>query len=355
MRFALICLALLVANVPSACRAEETGLLPPGLPALGPARDCSAVLASAAPAENAEAAKLAGAIDPALTGTATQSVRLLQRMRARQVPGVSIALIRNGRLAWAQAFGVRDASTCEPVTPNTAFQAGSISKSLTAFLAMQAVSQGRMSLDQNINDYLIRWKMRPGESAPGNATVTLRQLLNHTAAVSPVDSQGVRPGDPTYDIVQVLRGELPAKGKPVHISGTPGQLWSYSNAGYAVVQLALEDSLKLPFGELAQQRILGPLAMNRSSFDQPPAQPDLAAGHHIGRAFIDKVYHVPELAAGGLWSTPTDLAHYLIAVRNAVRGTDERILPQTFAAKMIEPGMGDWGPWFFNTRQQVRS
>jgi CubicO group peptidase (beta-lactamase class C family) len=144
-------------------------------------------------------------------------------MRIRHVPGISIAVIRKGRLSWAQGFGVRDASTCEPVTTSTAFQAGSISKSLTAVLAMQAVDQRRLSLDRNINDYLVRWKLTPGAGAPENAIVTLRQLLGHTAAVSVPDSSGVRPGEPVYDIVQALRGEPPAKGPPVHIIGVPGQ------------------------------------------------------------------------------------------------------------------------------------
>lgn len=342
--FVLLSLALL--SLPVAGFAQDAEDLPPGLPLLGPAQSCSTMRSNATGHDNPQAAEIANAIDPPLIGSATSAVSLLERMRVRRVPGVSIAVIRNGRLSWAQGFGVRDSSTCDPVTTDTAFQAGSISKSLTAVLAMQAVDQGVLSIDRDINNYLVRWKLTPGEGAPGNATVTLRQLLRHTAAISQPDGQGVRPGEPTYDIVQALRGEPPAKGQPVHIVGVPGQQWSYSNGGYLVVQLALEDSLKMPFGKLAQQRILDPLAMNLSSFGQPPAQPDLASGHHIGKPFIDKAYNVPELAAGGLWSTPTDLAHFLIAIRNAVKGTDNRILPQKLATMMIEPGMGDWGVGF---------
>ena len=345
MRSMIAVLSLLLA-LPTASFAQDAEELPPGLPQLGLVRDCSGSQANAAPSENPQAAKLAKEIDPALTGSAAPPESLLARMRLRRVPGVSIAVIRNGHLSWAQGFGVRDTSTCEPVTIDTAFQAGSISKSLTAILAMQAVDQGGLSLDKNINDYLVRWKLTPREGAPDNATATLRQLLGHTAAVSQPDSQGVRPGEPTYDIVQALRGEPPAKGQPVHIVGVPGQQWSYSNGGYLVVQLALEDSLKMSFGQLAQESILKPLSMKRSSFDQPPSQPNLATGHHIGRPFIDKAYGVPELAAGGLWSTPTDLAYFLIAVWNAAKGSDNRILPQNFAAMMIEPGKGDWGLGF---------
>ena len=143
-----------------------------------------------------------------------------------------------------------------------------------------------------------------------------------------------------------MRGQPPAKGQPVHIVGVPGQEWSYSNGGYLVVQLALEDTQEMPFEQLARHHILMPLNMQQSSFDQPPSQPNLAAGHHIGRPFIDKAYDVPELAAGGLWSTPTDLAHFLIAFRNAVNGHDQSLLPQRLAEIMITPGKGDWGLGF---------
>ena len=345
MRLFIALVSLLMA-LPVASFAQDAQELPPGLPQLGLARDCFSAQATATHPDKSQAAQLAKAIDPALTGSGASQASLLERMRNRRVPGVSIAVIRNGQLSWARGFGVRDTSTCEPVTIDTAFQAGSLSKSLTAVLAMRAVDQGGLTLDQDINGHLNRWKLTPSDGSPGNVRATLRQLLGHTAAVSQIDSQGVRPGEPTYDIVQALRGEPPAKGQAVHVVGVPGQQWSYSNAGYLVVQLALEDSQNMSFEQLAQQQILTPLTMNRSSFDQPPSQPNLAAGHHIGRPFIDKAYGVPELAAGGLWSTPTDLAHFLIAVRNAAIGRDNRILPHKLAAMMIEPGMGNWGLGF---------
>jgi CubicO group peptidase (beta-lactamase class C family) len=346
MRFVTIIILLASLNFSVASAAQDSGELPPGLPALGLAKDCSSVRLSAERPPHPQAAQLAAAIDPALTGSAVPPASLLERMRIRQVPGVSIAVIRNGRLSWAYGFGVRDTSNCEPVTPDTAFQAGSISKSLAAVLAMQAVEEGSLSLDRDINEHLVRWKLSPTTSAPQNATATLRQLLGHTAAVNVPDGSGVRPGEPIYDIVQALQGAAPAKGPPVHIVGIPGEQWSYSNGGYLVVQLALEDSVKSAFGDLAEQRIFRPLKMRHSSFDQPPLLANLASGHHIGRPFVDKAYAVPELAAGGLWSTPSDLSHFLIAVRAAAIGNDNRLLPHNLAATMVKPGKGDWGLGF---------
>jgi CubicO group peptidase (beta-lactamase class C family) len=285
VRSLIIYASILLLAYPAASAAQDVDELPPGLPALGLAKDCSYEQASIARDENSEATRLAKAIHPALTGSGALPVSLSERMRIRRVPGVSIAVIRNGRLSWALGFGVRDTSTCERVTTDTVFQAGSISKSLTAVLAMQAVDQGRLELDRNINDYLLRWKLTPGADVPANTTVTLRQLLGHTAAVSVPDSGGVRPGNPVYGIVQALQGQAPAKGPPVHVIGTPGQDWSYSNGGYLVVQLALEDSLSMSFGDLARERILEQLKMKLSSFDQPPSRFDLATGHSHWQTF----------------------------------------------------------------------
>ena len=187
MRSPLRLLSLLLA-FPVASYAEDAEALPPGLPQLGLARDCSYIQSNAADLKNAQAKKIATAIDPRLTGSAALPTSLSERMRNRRVPGISIAVIRNGRLSWAQSFGVRDTSTCEPVTIDTAFQGGSISKSLTAVLAMQAVDKNALSLDHDINDYLTRWQLTAGTGALADATATLRQLLSHTAAVSQPDS-----------------------------------------------------------------------------------------------------------------------------------------------------------------------
>lgn len=263
------------------------------------------------------------------------------------MPGVSIAIIRNGRLLWARGYGIRDAGTCEPVTPTTAFQAASISKSLTSVLAMRAVQRGDLALDGDINRFLKRWKLPTGSGVPAGTTVTLAQLLSHTAAVSSPSSAGVRPGDPMPTIVQVLRGEPPALGPPVSISGLPGREFAYSNGGYHVIQLALEDVSGISFSSLVDREILTPLGMSHSSFAQPSTYPERAAGHHEGKPFVGKAYLVPELAAGGLWTTPSDLARLLIAVREAAIGSNERLLlQQSNAQLMIKKGLGGWGLGF---------
>lgn len=176
--------------------------------------------------------------------------------------------------------------------------------------------------------------------------MTLAQILSHTGAVSSPSSAGVRPGETMPTIVQVLRGEAPALGPPVTISALPGRDFEYSNGGYHVLQLALEDTSGIAFLSLADREILKPLGMLHSSYKQPPTHLERASGHHEGRPFAEKAYLVPELAAGGLWTTPSDLARFLIAVRQAALGRDERLLRRTTAELMIKDGPGHWGLGF---------
>lgn len=320
--------------------------LPPGLPKLAEARACPPPSSLSGGQLHRDARAITNRMLPALVVSATKPATLRDRMAARRVPGVSVAVIRSGRLLWAQGFGIRDTATCQPVTSNTAFQAGSISKSFAAVLAMQAVERGDLALDRDINTYLTRWKLPNGSGVPTGTSVTLAQLLSHTAAVSAPSSAGVRPGEPVPTIVQSLRGEPPALGPAVAITGEPGREHAYSNGGYHVVQLALEDVSGRSFASLADREILEPLGMSRSSFVQPSTYPERATGHHEGLPFADKAYLVPELAAGGLWTTPSDLARFLIAMRDAANGRDTRLLSQASARRMIEKGPGNWGLGF---------
>lgn len=324
------------------------GPLPPGLPKLGVAADCSMPSEDAGGPSTADSRAIAAHIVPALTGNATKSVTIVERMRARKVPGVSVAIMRGGKIAWARGWGVRDAATCQPVTPETAFQAASISKTFAAVLAMREVEHGRLALDTDINRSLARWQLPRDERFPPG-TVTLRQLLSHTAGLGVHGFSGYPPGAPLPTLPETLDGKPPANTEAVRLEAKPGAAFSYSGGGYIVVQVALEDTTHIAFADLAARDIFRPLGMSRSSFAQPPTPATLsnaATGHHEGQPFAAKFYVDPELAAAGLWTTPTDLARFLIDVRAASLGeTGHLVSPQT-AAEMLKPGMGKWGLGF---------
>ncbi len=275
--------------------------------------------------------------------TADAPARTLgQRMAALHVPGVSIAFLRDGRVAWAQGFGVAW-SGGPAVTPDTRFQAGSISKPVTAMGVLALVQGGRLSLDGDANDALRGWKI-PASPLTEGTPVTLRALLGHVAGFNVHGFPGYAAGAAVPSLVQVLDGAPPANTEPVRVVLRPGTRFRYSGGGYSVVQQMVVDVTGQPFAEVMQQRVLGPLGMGESCFCAPEAGavaavPSLESGDPVpGGAHV-----YPELAAAGLWTTASDLARFALAVQDAAAGRDARVLTQASAQAMLTPGLGRYG------------
>jgi CubicO group peptidase (beta-lactamase class C family) len=225
-----------------------------------------------------------------------------------------------------------------PVTPDTLFQAASISKPFTALAALRMVETGKLALDADINTALSSWKLPPG---PGGAYATLRQLLSHTAGTTVSGFPGYAHDAAVPTLAQVLDGAAPANTRPVRIEKPPGSAWNYSGGGYTVVQQAMIDRAGKPFDELLAETVLAPLGMKDSSFAQPlPASllPRAAMPHDgKGEPYPGGAYTYPELAAAGLWTTPSDLARFILGVQ---RNADERglaLLSPAMARTMLQP------------------
>lgn len=282
---------------------------------------------------------------PAFEDAGAEPLALEERMRAYGVPGVSVAVVHDGKLEWARGWGVRDLNSCAPVTPETDFQAASISKMVTALTALRLVEQGKLSLDDDINRSLRSWKLAPDDRlAPQH--VTLRELLSHTAGLNVWGFPGYAVGAPLPDAVQVLNGAAPANTEAVKVVLPVGRQWQYSGGGYVIARLLLSDVSGVPFDRLAQREVLGPLAMRRSAFAQPPSPAILrdAALGHIGGKVVAGGYHVyPELAPDGLWTTPSDLARLLIGVQASASGRASALLSPQMTAQMLTPVKNDWG------------
>jgi CubicO group peptidase (beta-lactamase class C family) len=273
----------------------------------------------------------------ALHGKPVPTTPLLEEMRRLHVPGVSIAVIRDGKIAWAKGYGVA-AVNGPAVTPETLFQAASISKPVTALAALRMVEAHQLALDADINTALTSWKLPPG---PGGAYATLRQLLSHTAGTTISGFPGYTHEAAVPTLLQVLDGAPPANTKPVRIESPPGRAWNYSGGGYTIVQQAMIDRAGKPFGELLADSVLTPLGMKDSSFAQPlPAAllPRAAMPHDgKGEPYPGGPYTYPELAAAGLWTTPSDLARFVLGVQ---RNADERgqpLLSPAMARTMLKP------------------
>ena len=189
---------------------------------------------------------------------------LSQRMAELHVAGVSVALIHNGRIEWAKGFGVRRIGG-DSVNAYTLFQAGSISKPLAAMGTLHLVQEGKLSLDADINAGLTSWKLPPSTAAPG-ATVTLRELLTHTAGLTVHGFPGYAAGAPVPTLVQVLNGEAPANTAPIRMDSVPGKERRYSGGGYTVMQQLVIDTVKEPFPQFLHDTVLTPIGMSHSTY-----------------------------------------------------------------------------------------
>ena len=193
---------------------------------------------------------------------------LASRMETLHVPGVSIAVIHDGKLEWAAGFGVTRLGG-PAVTPDTLFQAASISKPVSAFALMRLVQEGKLRLDADVNDHLKSWKM-PQNEFTRQAPVTLRGLLNHTAGVTVHGFPGYATGTAIPTLVEVLNGNGVAEGSPaIVVDKVPGASWRYSGGGYLIAQQAAQDVTGLAFPELMKHLVLRPLGMTRSTYEQP--------------------------------------------------------------------------------------
>src|SRR5580704_6639707 len=173
---------------------------------------------------------------------------LADRMMELNVPGVSIAVLHNGKVEWARGFGVRSLGG-PPVNAQTMFQAGSISKPLAAMACLRLVQQGKLSLDADVNTYLTNWKF-PSDPAAQGKPITLRELLTHTAGTTVHGFPGYASTEPVPTLVQVLDGQKPANTQPIRSEAVPGTRWNYSGWGYTIMQQVLHDVTKEPFPKL---------------------------------------------------------------------------------------------------------
>jgi CubicO group peptidase (beta-lactamase class C family) len=284
----------------------------------------------------------------AVAGEAPVLMSLSDRMAFYKVPGVSIAVIDKGKIAWAKGYGM--AREGQPVTPETQFSTGSISKAVTAVAAMRRVESGALALDADVNSVLKNWKVPPSPLSAGRP-LTMRGLLSHGAGLSVHGFYpGYEPGAPLPTNIQILNGKAPAVNKPVVIEIQPGTAWKYSGGGYQVVQQWLTEERVTEFPRLMQALIFKPLGMTRSRFEQlsPEQAPVNSATAHDrqGKELPSRWMLLPELAAAGLWSTPTDLARLAVALQQSWKGKSGSLVSAATAREMFKRQIGEWGLGF---------
>jgi CubicO group peptidase (beta-lactamase class C family)/predicted transcriptional regulator YdeE len=267
-------------------------------------------------------------------------LNLAELMKTFNVPGLSIAVIENYKLVDVKAYGVIAPGSSTPVTTKTLFQAGSISKPVAATAALSLVEQGKLSLDENVNNKLTTWKL-PENEFTQTEKVTLRRLMSHTGGLTVHGFPGYDVDAPVPSIVQVLNGEKPANTDPIRVDIVPGTKSRYSGGGVTIEQLMMMDVTGKKFPALMRNLVLDKIGMTDSSYEQPlpPARAAMTAGgaYGDGKPVHGKWHVYPEMAAAGLWTTPTDLAKFAIEIALSKQGKANHILSQKMTQEMLTP------------------
>ena len=236
---------------------------------------------------------------------------MMQQLLER-FPGVSCAWVDAAGCVRTQCQGLADRELNIPVREDTIFPASSISKFITALCVLKLQEQHRLDIDAPVNQYLRSWKLRTPDGDEGTATI--RQLLSHTAGVVDGDDAfyGLRQGDAKIALPDILEGKTTYNNRPARQEQEPGTAFGYSDAGYCILQLLVEEIAGAAFDTAAEALIFAPLGLARTFFatceNVAAHAANMAAGYDGENLPLPgKRPYQPDLAASALWSVPTEL------------------------------------------------
>ncbi|MFU8814793.1 MAG: serine hydrolase domain-containing protein [Pseudomonadales bacterium] len=275
------------------------------------------------------------------------------RMSELHVPGAALAIVSGNSVTAVRCYGVTDADTQSPVTARTRFSLQSISKSFTAWGVMKLVETGQVRLDAPINDYLRRWRLT--DTAYPASEVTVRRLLSHHGGISSSGINSVHPDRVGDTLIDGLNGTLPAlteeqqryydrwnlsPGEPVRIEVEPGAGWQYANGGFAMLELMVEDVTGRAFADYMGSEILEPLGLVTAGYG---SDPDLDASPHGPEGVRLADYRKICKAAGGLYASVQELAHFTCAQMRGYRdvASDLPISHASFQEMFTSHGLAD--------------
>jgi CubicO group peptidase (beta-lactamase class C family) len=270
------------------------------------------------------------------------------RMRHYHVPGIGIAVIREGRLEWTEGYGVMEAGTQRQITADTPFHACSMSKMVTAIGVLRLVQEGVLDLDEDVNRYLVSWRV-PENPYTEQKKVTLRNLLAHQAGfVDPEGSFGIyEEQDPFPTLHDLLTGKTRYNPEALRVTYVPESQFSYSDAGYCVVEQVVEDVTGESFPAAINRLVMAPLGLRQTFFWDYLADKDAGGadnrakaremvGHdRYGRIVEGKRACYPNRAGAGLWTTPAEMALLTIQVIAAWNGDTTSILRPDMGRVML--------------------
>ena len=273
-----------------------------------------------------------------------------ERMKHYGIPGVSVAVIHNGEIAWTKGYGVVDKESQTPVTTQTLFQAAATSMPVTAYGALRLAEQKKLDLDQNINNYLKSWKV-PENEFTKEKKVTIKNLLNHSAGIHPRGTGSYHINDKIPTLVEILNGASPAKNEPLTVNKEPNESVRFAYASYVPIQQMMLDVGEKAFPEIMHELVLQPLEMNNSTFNQSLTTEQLtktATGYLQDGSMVKDGRKIhPSMASDGLWTTAEDYAKFITNVQQTLNGKPTKGLSKNLTTLMGTPyGVSNPG-WSF--------
>lgn len=256
---------------------------------------------------------------------------------------MSLAVVRGGSVVLAKGYGLADKRAGTPVRPETRFQIGSVSKSLTAWAVMTLAAGGRVELDAPVDRYLRRWHLPKSDF--DNGKVTVRRVLDHTAGLSVRGYHGVfRPGETLPTLEESLSGYSGSDGG-LRVTQEPGAAFEYSSGGYTLLQLLIEDISAEPFAAYMRSTIFEPLGMTNSTYRWTPKLAATVATPYSASGTPYPHFQFVEQGSGGLYTTGADLARFVAAAMPEKGGlaAGRGLLKPATVHQMLSPSGGTDG------------
>lgn len=263
-----------------------------------------------------------------------------ERMKHYGIPGVSIAVIHNGEIAWTKGYGVVDKESKVLVSEQTLFQASLLSMPVTAYGTLRMVEQHTVSLDENINSYLKSWKL-PDNEFTKEKKATIKNILNHSAGINVHAIPGYSIDESVPTLIEILNGTPPVKNEPILVNRVPDESINISDAGYAIIQQMMIDIDGKEFSEIMDELVLQPLEMNNSTFNQSLSSEQItmaATGYLTDGSMVKGKRHTyPHMASKGLWTTAEDYAKFVINIQQTLKDNSNKGLSKDMTKLMLTP------------------
>ncbi len=273
---------------------------------------------------------------------------IIDRMKFYKIPSVSIAVINNGKIEWTKTYGYADIETKRLANTTTLYQVASITKSVNGLGIMKLVQDGKLTLTKDIRNYLKSWTF-PDNELSKNKLITLKNLLSHTAGLSVHGFIGYSTSDSIPTINQILNGERPANNESIKPIYPINEHFEYSGGGYSVIRKILDDNISSNYDSLMQAVVLKPLKITNSTFSQPllTQYKNYAYGSDKEMQPLKGNYYIyPEQSAGGLWSTATDIAKFVLSIQNDLKGSPNSLIDKHLSDEMLTPVLNNYALGF---------